>query len=55
MSRRTELPVETVELARYLIDKVAVHESDDERLGSRIIETSFVPSVHDFSGRDTVT
>jgi hypothetical protein len=45
MSRRTEFPVDTVELARYLIDKVALHESDDERLGRRIVETSFVPSV----------
>jgi hypothetical protein len=30
--RRTELPVDTVELARYLIGKVAVHDTDEGRL-----------------------
>jgi uncharacterized lipoprotein YmbA len=30
--RRAELPVDTVELARYLIGKVVVHDTDSGRL-----------------------
>jgi DNA-3-methyladenine glycosylase len=37
--RRTELPVDTVELAPYLIGKVVVHDTDDGRLSGRIVET----------------
>ena len=51
--RRTELPVDTVELARYLIGKVVVHDPDDDpddgRLGGRIVETEAYP-VGDSAG-----
>src|SRR5271167_1224828 len=43
--RRTELPVDTVELAHYLIGKVAVHDTDDGRLSGRIVETEAFRSV----------
>ena len=50
---RTELPVDTVELARYLIGKVVVHDPDDDtadgRLSGRIVETEAYP-VGDSAG-----
>jgi DNA-3-methyladenine glycosylase len=47
--RRTELPVDTVELARYLIGKVAIHDTDGGRLSGRVVVTEAYP-VGDSAG-----
>jgi DNA-3-methyladenine glycosylase len=53
--RRAELPVDTVELARYLIGKVVVHDVDSGRLSGRIVETEAYPvgdaAGHAFHGK----
>jgi DNA-3-methyladenine glycosylase len=53
--RRAELPVDTVELARYLIGKVVVHDVQSGRLSGRIVETEAYPigdtAGHAFRGK----
>jgi DNA-3-methyladenine glycosylase len=47
--RRTELPVGTIELSRYLIGKTLVHDLPRARVAGRIVETEAYP-VGDLAG-----
>jgi DNA-3-methyladenine glycosylase len=52
--RRTELPIDTIALARYLIGKTLVHDLSRVRLAGRIVETEAYPigdaAAHAFGG-----
>jgi DNA-3-methyladenine glycosylase len=52
--RRSELPADTVALARYLIGKIVVRELPGTRLSGRIVETEAYPqrdpAAHHFRG-----
>jgi DNA-3-methyladenine glycosylase len=53
--RQTELPVDTIELAKFLIGKILVHDVSRVRLAGSIVETEGYPvgdqAGHAFGGR----
>ena len=52
---RRDLPIDTIELARYLVGKVLVHDRDGRRTSGRIVETEAYPvgdaAGHAFRGK----
>jgi DNA-3-methyladenine glycosylase len=53
--RRTDLPIDTIELARFLIGKMLVHDLRGRRTSGRIVETEAYPvgdaAGHAFRGK----
>jgi DNA-3-methyladenine glycosylase len=53
--RRRELPIDTIELARYLVGKILVHDLRGRRTSGRIVETEAYPvgdpAGHSFRGK----
>lgn len=55
--RRTDLPIDTIELARFMVGKYLVHDGEQGRVSGRIVEMEAYPvgdsTGHAFIGRRT--